>query len=38
MEEPNRPQRKLSRAGETLYQILGVQKGASEDEIKKAYR
>lgn len=38
MEEQNRPQRKLSRAGETLYQILGLQKGASEDEIKKAYR
>ncbi|KAL2098842.1 hypothetical protein ACEWY4_005322 [Coilia grayii] len=38
MEEPNRPQRKLSTAGESLYQILGVQRGASEDEIKKSYR
>ncbi|XP_031435577.1 dnaJ (Hsp40) homolog, subfamily C, member 5 gamma b [Clupea harengus] len=38
MEEPNRPQRKLSAAGESLYQILGVQKGASDDDIKKAYR
>ncbi|XP_062379357.1 dnaJ homolog subfamily C member 5-like isoform X2 [Sardina pilchardus] len=38
MEEPNRPQRKLSTAGETLYQILGVQRGASDDEIKKSYR
>ncbi|XP_076155392.1 dnaJ (Hsp40) homolog, subfamily C, member 5 gamma b [Alosa pseudoharengus] len=38
MEQPNRPQRKLSTAGESLYQILGVQRGASEDEIKKSYR
>lgn len=39
MEEgPNRPQRKLSTAGESLYQMLGVQRGASEDEIKKSYR
>ncbi|KAK7904224.1 hypothetical protein WMY93_016831 [Mugilogobius chulae] len=38
MEDPNRPQRKMSRAGESLYQVLGLQKGASQDEIKKAYR
>ncbi|XP_030574326.1 dnaJ (Hsp40) homolog, subfamily C, member 5 gamma b isoform X1 [Archocentrus centrarchus] len=38
MEDPNRPQRKMSRAGESLYKVLGMEKGASPDEIKKAYR
>lgn len=38
MAEENRPQRKLSTAGQSLYQILGVEKGATEEEIKKAYR
>lgn len=33
----NRP-RTLSRSGESLYQLLGLQKGADHDEIKKAYR
>lgn len=33
----NRP-RKLSRSGESLYQILGLQKTATHDDIKKAYR
>ncbi|XP_019909562.1 dnaJ (Hsp40) homolog, subfamily C, member 5 gamma b isoform X2 [Esox lucius] len=39
MAEPNqRPQRKMSTAGSSLYQILGLEKGASAEEIKKAYR
>ncbi|KAJ7990787.1 hypothetical protein DPEC_G00290540 [Dallia pectoralis] len=39
MAEPNqRPQRKMSTAGASLYQILGLEKGASAEEIKKAYR
>ncbi|KAL0969808.1 hypothetical protein UPYG_G00232560 [Umbra pygmaea] len=33
-----RPQRKMSTAGESLYKILGLEKGASAEEIKKAYR
>uniref|UniRef100_A0A8C5TKU9 J domain-containing protein n=3 Tax=Passeriformes TaxID=9126 RepID=A0A8C5TKU9_9PASS len=35
---PPRPQRKLSRVGESLYRVLGLQKGSSPEEIKKAYR
>nr|XP_020478559.1 dnaJ homolog subfamily C member 5-like isoform X1 [Monopterus albus] len=38
MEDPNRPQRKMSTAGESLYKVLGLEKGASPEEIKKAYR
>ncbi|XP_027762965.1 dnaJ homolog subfamily C member 5G [Empidonax traillii] len=38
MAEPPRPQRKLSRVGESLYRVLGLQKGSSPEEIKKAYR
>ncbi|XP_054469691.1 dnaJ (Hsp40) homolog, subfamily C, member 5 gamma b isoform X2 [Anoplopoma fimbria] len=38
MEDPNRPQRKMSTAGDSLYKILGLEKGASAEEIKKAYR
>ncbi len=38
MEDPNRAQRRMSRAGDSLYQVLGLQKGASPEEIKKAYR
>ncbi|CAL8274438.1 unnamed protein product [Merluccius merluccius] len=38
MEEPTKPQRKMSTAGDGLYKTLGLQKGATPDEIKKAYR
>uniref|UniRef100_A0A3Q2NTF9 DnaJ (Hsp40) homolog, subfamily C, member 5 gamma b n=1 Tax=Fundulus heteroclitus TaxID=8078 RepID=A0A3Q2NTF9_FUNHE len=38
MEDPNIPQRKMSRAGESLYVVLGLERGASPDEIKRAYR
>lgn len=38
MEDPNKPQRKMSTAGDSLYKVLGLEKGASADDIKKAYR
>ncbi|XP_072263281.1 dnaJ homolog subfamily C member 5G [Pyxicephalus adspersus] len=38
MADPNKPQRRMSRTGISLYQVLGLEKGASQDEIKKAYR
>ncbi|NXW51792.1 DNJC5 protein, partial [Nyctiprogne leucopyga] len=38
MAEAGRPQRKLSRVGESLYRVLGLEKGSSPEEIKKAYR
>ncbi|XP_050565630.1 dnaJ homolog subfamily C member 5G isoform X1 [Cygnus atratus] len=38
MAEPGRAQRKLSRVGESLYRVLGLEKGSSPEEIKKAYR
>ncbi|NP_001087399.1 DnaJ heat shock protein family (Hsp40) member C5 gamma L homeolog [Xenopus laevis] len=38
MADPSRPQRKMSRSGTSLYVVLGLQKGASPDDIKKAYR
>lgn len=38
MEDPDRAQRRLSRAGDSLYKVLGLQKGASPEEIKRAYR
>ncbi|KAM3871175.1 dnaJ (Hsp40) homolog, subfamily C, member 5 gamma b [Diretmus argenteus] len=38
MEEPNKPQRKMSTAGDSLYKVLGLEKGATAEEIKKAYR
>ncbi|XP_069461591.1 dnaJ homolog subfamily C member 5G isoform X2 [Ambystoma mexicanum] len=38
MAEPHKPQRKMSRTGESLYKVLGLEKGASADEIKKSYR
>ncbi|XP_043119469.1 dnaJ (Hsp40) homolog, subfamily C, member 5 gamma b [Puntigrus tetrazona] len=38
MADASRPQRKLSRAGESLYVALGLAKGASSEDIKKAYR
>ncbi|CAI7934851.1 Hypothetical predicted protein [Podarcis lilfordi] len=38
MADAGRPQRKMSRAGESLYCILGLEKGASSEDIKKAYR
>ncbi|XP_052241499.1 dnaJ homolog subfamily C member 5-like isoform X2 [Dreissena polymorpha] len=37
MNKMNR-QRRLSKSGDSLYQLLGLQKGAPHDEIKKAYR
>ncbi|XP_061668875.1 dnaJ (Hsp40) homolog, subfamily C, member 5 gamma a isoform X2 [Syngnathoides biaculeatus] len=33
-----RPQRKMSTAGESVYKVLGLEKGASAEDIKKAYR
>uniref|UniRef100_A0A1A7WI57 DnaJ (Hsp40) homolog, subfamily C, member 5 gamma b n=1 Tax=Iconisemion striatum TaxID=60296 RepID=A0A1A7WI57_9TELE len=38
MEDPDRAQRRLSTAGESLYLVLGLEKGATPDEIKRAYR
>ncbi|XP_037652103.1 dnaJ (Hsp40) homolog, subfamily C, member 5 gamma b isoform X2 [Sebastes umbrosus] len=38
MEDPNRPQRKMSTAGDSLYKTLGLEKGATPEDIKKAYR
>ncbi|XP_020483480.1 dnaJ (Hsp40) homolog, subfamily C, member 5 gamma b isoform X1 [Labrus bergylta] len=38
MEDPNRPQRKMSTAGDSLYKVLGLEKGATPEEIKKTYR
>lgn len=40
MAEPNsaRGQRKMSTAGESVYKVLGLEKGASAEDIKKAYR
>ncbi|XP_055041567.1 dnaJ (Hsp40) homolog, subfamily C, member 5 gamma a isoform X1 [Misgurnus anguillicaudatus] len=34
----DRPQRKMSTAGESLYKVLGLEKGASGEDIKRAYR
>ncbi|XP_043931400.1 dnaJ homolog subfamily C member 5G isoform X2 [Protopterus annectens] len=38
MDDQDRPQRKMSRAGESLYEVLGLKKGATQEDIKKAYR
>ncbi|KAJ8275178.1 hypothetical protein COCON_G00098030 [Conger conger] len=38
MAEPNRPQRKMSTTGDSLYKVLGLEKGATAEDIKKAYR
>ncbi|KAI4884585.1 hypothetical protein NFI96_034554 [Prochilodus magdalenae] len=38
MTDSNKPQRKLSTAGDSLYKTLGLEKGASSEEIKKSYR
>jgi len=38
MEDPNKLQRKMSTAGVSLYKTLGLEKGASPEDIKKAYR
>ncbi|XP_029972902.1 dnaJ homolog subfamily C member 5-like isoform X2 [Salarias fasciatus] len=38
MEDPNRPQRAMSTTGESLYKLLNLEKGASPEEIKRAYR
>ncbi|XP_027028051.1 dnaJ (Hsp40) homolog, subfamily C, member 5 gamma b [Tachysurus fulvidraco] len=38
MTDPNKPGRKLSTSGESLYKTLDLQKGASSEDIKKAYR
>lgn len=37
MTDPNK-QRKLSTTGESLYITLGLEKGASSEDVKKAYR
>ena len=34
----NGTQRRLSRKGESLYQILDLKKGATAEEVKKKYR
>lgn len=34
----SRPQRKMSTAGESVYKVLGLEKGATAEDIKKAYR
>ena len=34
----DRPQRKMSTSGNSLYKVLGLEKGASAEDIKKAYR
>uniref|UniRef100_A0A672I8I3 DnaJ (Hsp40) homolog, subfamily C, member 5 gamma a n=1 Tax=Salarias fasciatus TaxID=181472 RepID=A0A672I8I3_SALFA len=34
----SRPQRKTSTAGESVYKVLGLEKGASAEDIKRAYR
>lgn len=36
--ETPHPQRKLSTKGESLYEILGIEKSSSPEDIKKAYR
>ncbi|KAJ4939439.1 hypothetical protein JOQ06_028888 [Pogonophryne albipinna] len=36
MEDQNKSQRKMSTAGESLYKILDLKKGASPEELKKA--
>uniref|UniRef100_A0A1I8IDE8 J domain-containing protein n=1 Tax=Macrostomum lignano TaxID=282301 RepID=A0A1I8IDE8_9PLAT len=36
--EPPNSERKFSTSGESLYQILGLEKGASSEQVKKAYR
>ena len=40
MAEPNQrpPARKMSTAGDSLYKVLGLEKGATAEDIKKAYR
>lgn len=38
MAEPSRPQRKMSTTGDSLYQTMGLEKGATAEAIKKAYR
>ncbi|MXQ91889.1 hypothetical protein E5288_WYG019669 [Bos mutus] len=35
---PNQRQRTMSTSGKALYEILGLHKGASNEEIKKTYR
>ncbi|QFY14481.1 DnaJ domain-containing protein [Nonomuraea phyllanthi] len=35
---PPRPPKARPAAGETFYQVLGVERGASDDDIKRAYR
>uniref|UniRef100_A0A674F4Q5 DnaJ homolog subfamily C member 5B n=1 Tax=Salmo trutta TaxID=8032 RepID=A0A674F4Q5_SALTR len=34
----SRPPRSLSTSGESLYQVLGLEKGCNHDDIKKSYR
>jgi len=34
----DRPQRKMSTTGDSLYKVLGLEKGATAEDIKRAYR
>jgi len=34
----SKPQRSLSTKGESLYNLLELEKGATQDDIKKKYR
>ncbi|XP_076834835.1 dnaJ (Hsp40) homolog, subfamily C, member 5 gamma b [Brachyhypopomus gauderio] len=38
MADSRRPQRTMSTTGDSLYKTLGLEKGASAEDIKKAYR
>ncbi|XP_034431594.1 dnaJ homolog subfamily C member 5-like isoform X3 [Hippoglossus hippoglossus] len=38
MEDRGPAQRKMSTAGDSLYKVLGLERGATQEDIKKAYR